>query len=108
MKNEIDKTVYKLYSCDRRGEYGRVDGMRIKSIIVEGFRNFKSDEIRFTDKSLVIGRNDIGKTNLIYALRILLDRSLSDVDIEPKETDRITNTIVRAILCLPWLTEMDC
>lgn len=61
--------------------------MRIKSVKLEGFRNFKEDEINFTEKSLVIGSNDIGKTNLIYALRILLDRTLSDADIEPKETD---------------------
>ena len=35
----------------------------------------------------MIGANDLGKTNLIYALRILLDRSLSDYDYELAESD---------------------
>jgi len=61
--------------------------MKIKSVKLEGFRNFKKTEIFFSEKSLVIGSNDIGKTNLLFALRIILDRSLSDSDIEPKETD---------------------
>ena len=61
--------------------------MRIKSVRLTGYRNFKDTEIIFSEKSLVIGPNDIGKTNLIYALRLLLDNTLSVSDIEPKETD---------------------
>lgn len=34
-----------------------------------------------------MGANDVGKTNLIHAIRILLDKSLSDSDIEPEDTD---------------------
>ena len=36
---------------------------------------------------LIIGANDVGKTNLIHALRILLDRGISDYDVELKESD---------------------
>ncbi len=61
--------------------------MKIKTVYLKGFRNFKDTTIYFAEKSVVIGSNDIGKTNLLYALRMLLDRSLSDVAIEPKETD---------------------
>lgn len=61
--------------------------MQIKTLHLKGFRNFKDSTINFTDKSLLIGSNDVGKTNLLYALRILMDRSLSDSDIEPKQTD---------------------
>lgn len=39
------------------------------------------------EKILVIGTNDVGKTNLIWSIRILLDRSLSDIDIEPRYSD---------------------
>jgi putative ATP-dependent endonuclease of OLD family len=61
--------------------------MHIKSLRLNGFRNFKDAEINLTEKSLLIGSNDVGKTNLLYALRILLDRSLSDAEIEPKQND---------------------
>lgn len=36
---------------------------------------------------MIIGANDVGKTNLLYALRILLDRGFSDLDLELKESD---------------------
>lgn len=61
--------------------------MQLKQVNIKGFRNFKNTEINFTEKSLIIGSNDIGKTNLIYALRILLDKSFSEDDIEPKDSD---------------------
>jgi putative ATP-dependent endonuclease of OLD family len=61
--------------------------MLIQTVKVNGFRNFLDSEITFNEKTLVIGANDVGKTNLIYALRLLLDKSLSDRDIEPEITD---------------------
>ncbi|MHB8163222.1 MAG: ATP-dependent nuclease [Methanoregula sp.] len=61
--------------------------MRLNQVKIKGFRNFKDSTINFSQKSLIIGPNDVGKTNLIYALRILLDKSLSEVDIEPKDSD---------------------
>lgn len=61
--------------------------MILASIILQGFRNFKKAKINLAKKSLIIGSNDVGKTNLLWAIRLLLDRSLSDYDIEPKDTD---------------------
>ena len=61
--------------------------MKIKTIFLQGFRNFKNATISFAEKSIVIGGNDIGKTNLLHAIRMLLDKSLSDTAIEPKDTD---------------------
>jgi putative ATP-dependent endonuclease of OLD family len=61
--------------------------MIIEKITVVGFRNFTNVTVRFNESTLIIGANDVGKTNLIYALRILLDKSLSERDIEPKTTD---------------------
>lgn len=61
--------------------------MQIEWIKINGFRNFSEVEINFNDKTLVIGANDVGKTNLLYAVRLLLDRTLSEADIEPEETD---------------------
>ncbi|AYN93433.1 DUF2813 domain-containing protein [Pseudomonas sp. LTJR-52] len=61
--------------------------MEISKVKLVGYRNYLNTEIKFQSKTLIIGANDCGKTNLIYALRLLLDKSLSENDIEPRETD---------------------
>src|SRR3990170_1189646 len=84
--------------------------MQIKSLKLVGFRNFKDNTVIFGEKSLVIGSNDVGKTNLLYALRILLDKSLQETDIEPKQTDfyAYEPTLEFTIqLCIVNITE-DC
>lgn len=61
--------------------------MILSQIKLKGFRNFKNSTVNLNEKSLIIGANDVGKTNLIWAVRLLLDRSLSDYDIEPNDAD---------------------
>ena len=61
--------------------------MHLDHIYIKGFRNFKETTVRFNKHSLIIGANDVGKTNLIYAMRLLLDRSFSDYDFELSDSD---------------------
>lgn len=61
--------------------------MQLSQATIRGFRNFNEATINFGVKSLVIGGNDVGKSNLLYALRMLLDRSLSESDLEPQDSD---------------------
>lgn len=61
--------------------------MKLSKLYIKGFRNFKEATINFNNQSLIIGANDVGKTNLLYELRILLDRGFSDLDLELKESD---------------------
>ncbi|MFT0171495.1 AAA family ATPase [Paraburkholderia mimosarum] len=61
--------------------------MKIDYIELHQYRNFANAHINLAKNSLVIGANDVGKTNMIHALRILLDKSLSDADIEPSARD---------------------
>lgn len=61
--------------------------MKIASVRLRGFRNFKDAFINLADKSLIIGYNDVGKTNFIYALRLLLDRTLAESALEPIDSD---------------------
>lgn len=72
--------------------------MILASVKLDGFRNFKKAKINLAEKSLIIGANDVGKTNLLWAIRLLLDRSLSDYDIDPKDSDfyafEQTNTFI--------------
>lgn len=61
--------------------------MIIEWIKIKGFRNFDDEKIMLANQTLVIGANDVGKTNLITALRLLFDRSLSDKDLDLFESD---------------------
>ncbi|MGV3287493.1 ATP-dependent nuclease [Bacillus wiedmannii] len=61
--------------------------MLIETIHINGFRNYQNEVINFKPKTLIIGSNDVGKSNLLYALRVLLDKTLSEADIEPSDSD---------------------
>lgn len=61
--------------------------MILSTVKLKGYRNFKDANINLEEKTLIIGANDVGKTNLLWAIRLLLDRSLNDFDIEPKDSD---------------------
>lgn len=61
--------------------------MLLSTVKISGFRNFKDATINFAEKSLIIGANDVGKTNLIWAIRLLLDKAISEYDVEPQDSD---------------------
>lgn len=61
--------------------------MLITKVVLKGFRNFADATINLERNTLIIGANNVGKTNLVYSLRLLLDKSLSDAEIEPVESD---------------------
>lgn len=61
--------------------------MRIEKIHIKGFRNFDDVEIFLQPKTLIIGANDVGKTNLLYALRLLFDKSLNEHDLDLTDSD---------------------
>lgn len=51
--------------------------MYISKITIKNFRNFKNTSIEFSEGiNLLIGANNSGKTNLLKALRLILDSSL--------------------------------
>jgi len=52
--------------------------MNIKNITIKNFRNFKDFSIDFSKGfQTIIGENNIGKSNLYWAIRLILDRDLS-------------------------------
>jgi putative ATP-dependent endonuclease of the OLD family len=52
--------------------------MRLSRIIIKNFRNFESLDVRLGEHAVVLGENKVGKTNLLFALRLILDPSLPD------------------------------
>lgn len=61
--------------------------MRIHRISLTNFRNFKSLDVQVGNQIVIAGENQIGKTNLLYALRLLLDPSLPDSVRQLRDTD---------------------
>lgn len=61
--------------------------LEISSLKLKGFRNFKDAYIKFNSNTLIIGANDVGKSNMLHSLRMLLDKSVSESEIEPNELD---------------------
>lgn len=52
--------------------------MRISRIQIENFRNFHKLDVAVGESAVILGENQIGKTNLLYALRLVLDPALPD------------------------------
>ena len=61
--------------------------MKIDKVHIKGFRSFDDEVVTLQKKTLIIGANDVGKTNLIYALRLLFDKSLNEHDLELTDSD---------------------
>ena len=59
----------------------------ISRVRIKNFRNFKDVDVRLGHKQVIIGENNVGKTNFIRALQLILDPSLSDDDRMLQELD---------------------
>jgi putative ATP-dependent endonuclease of OLD family len=53
--------------------------MRIARVQIHNFRNFRALDVRLAAQAVIVGENQVGKTNFLYALRLVLDPSLPDV-----------------------------
>jgi putative ATP-dependent endonuclease of OLD family len=61
--------------------------MRISRVQITNFRNFKSLDLALSEHAVIVGENKIGKSNFIYALRLLLDPTLPDSARQLREED---------------------
>lgn len=50
--------------------------MEFCSVIIKNFRNFEDISINLTNKNVLFGMNDVGKTNFLYALRFIFDKDI--------------------------------
>jgi putative ATP-dependent endonuclease of OLD family len=51
--------------------------MRLNRTIIKDFRNFKSLDVKLGDHVVILSENKVGKANLLFALRLILEPSLS-------------------------------
>lgn len=61
--------------------------MKIHRIRIKNFRNFKDLDVMLGEQVVIVGENKIGKTNLLHALRLVLDPSLPDSARQLQMTD---------------------
>lgn len=59
----------------------------LSRIKIKNFRNFQYFDVSLSHKQIIIGENNIGKTNLIRALQLILDPRLADEDRQLNESD---------------------
>jgi putative ATP-dependent endonuclease of OLD family len=52
--------------------------MKICRVKIKNFRNFNEVDFPLGQSAVILGENQIGKTNLLFALRLILDPSLPD------------------------------
>lgn len=52
--------------------------MRLSRLQISNFRNFKNLDVEVGPHLVVVGENKVGKSNLLHALRLVLDPSLPD------------------------------
>ncbi|WP_036577749.1 ATP-dependent nuclease [Brucella anthropi] len=52
--------------------------MRLSKLSIRNFRNFKSVEIPLHGNIVLLGENRVGKSNLLFAIRLILDPTLPD------------------------------
>src|SRR5262245_30829741 len=50
----------------------------ISRIQIKNFRNFLSFDTSLAPSSVIVGENKIGKSNMVHAVRLVLDPSLAD------------------------------
>jgi putative ATP-dependent endonuclease of the OLD family len=61
--------------------------MRISRIRIENFRNFRRLDVNVASHAVIVGENKIGKSNLLHALRLVLDPSLPEASRVLREED---------------------
>jgi len=61
--------------------------MRIRKIKIKNYRNFRDLELYPAQTTILIGENNVGKSNLLHALRLLFDPEARRLESEISEDD---------------------
>lgn len=61
--------------------------MYLSNLIIKNFRNFEYIDIPLTKNVVLLGENRVGKSNLLHAIRLVFDLSLSDSERHLKLSD---------------------
>lgn len=59
----------------------------ISKVSIKNYRNFLDEEVILNHKQVIIGENNVGKTNFLRAIQLILDPSLNEEDRYLEESD---------------------
>lgn len=82
--------------------------MQFKNLIVKNFRNLENVDIEIQNQNVVFGMNDMGKTNLLTALRFLFEREVRNngfVESDYYDTDIEKEILIQVELNL---SDLEC
>ena len=73
--------------------------MKFNLATIKNFRNFEYISIDLTNKNVLFGMNDVGKTNFLYALRFIFDKDIrkqnfSETDYYKKKVDEPIEIVI--------------
>lgn len=73
--------------------------MKLKQLSLKNFRNFEEITVNLSNKNVIFGMNDVGKTNFLHAFRFLFDRKIRNNGFQ--ESDFFQKDITRTIeICI--------
>lgn len=82
--------------------------MRICEIVMKNYKNFKNFKINLANFNLIIGENNVGKTNLVNAIKGILNPNLTYNKFYIKESDFIDlNKAIEIVIKFNNLTDND-
>lgn len=86
---EYEKNTYSRRKRENKHDKGRgnMKSLFISRVVIKNFRNFKNVDVCLGHKQIIIGENNVGKTNFLRALQLVLDPTLSDEDRMLQESD---------------------
>jgi putative ATP-dependent endonuclease of the OLD family len=61
--------------------------VRLSRLIIRNFRNFEAIDVALSNNVVLLGENRIGKSNLLFAIRLVLDPTLPDAARQLKLSD---------------------
>lgn len=64
-----------------------MQSLYISRVVINNFRNFRFADVKLGHKQVIIGENNVGKTNFLRAIQLILDPTLSDEDRMLQESD---------------------
>lgn len=64
-----------------------MQSLYISRVVINNFRNFRFIDVKLGHKQVIIGENNVGKTNFLRAIQLILDPTLSDEDRMLQESD---------------------
>ncbi|WP_245466708.1 AAA family ATPase [Mesorhizobium sp. M1A.F.Ca.IN.022.07.1.1] len=62
-------------------------GMYLSKLSIRNFKNFQSIDIALAGNVVLLGENRVGKSNLLFAIQLILDPTLPDSARQLKLTD---------------------